>query len=99
MWLKTEQKGEKVRFQLELQRGAPSYNSGEIEGELVLSGDGGIFRDRNESGLCEIAFKFHSKRVDLKQSGDGAGCQFGHGVVAEGTLSLKSRKKPKFSAQ
>lgn len=63
MWLKTEQHGKNVRFQLELQRGAPSYNSGWIEGEFQLQGTEGVFSADADSGRCEIRFQFSQKNM------------------------------------
>jgi hypothetical protein len=96
MWLLTEQQGQTVHFQLETQRGAPSYNSGWIEGAFELHGDSGTFKS-TEYGACEITFKFINGSVQLQQSGEDYECGFGHNVFAEGTLRLKSRKRPKLS--
>ena len=96
-WLKTEQRGNKVRFQLELQRGAPSYNSGWIEGEFELSDKAGTFQNRRDGRLCEIAFQFFSDRVEISQTGSDSDCGFGYNVWADGVLMSKSRSIPKFS--
>lgn len=96
-WLKTEQRGNQVRFQLELQRGAPSYNSGWIEGEFELRDKLGTFQRKGDSGLCEIAFRFYSNRVEVSQSGSDSECGFGYNVWADGILKRKSKKIPKFS--
>jgi len=96
-WLKTRQSDRVVRFQLELTRGAPSYNSGWIEGEFNLSGDVGVFRRQTESGLCEIGFQFESKRVTLRQMGYVQGCSFGANVYAHGVLLRTASTQPVFS--
>lgn len=95
-WLKTHQTGSTVRFQLELSRGAPSYNTGWIEGEIDLVGTHGVFR-RNENGLCEISFDFARKSVLIQEDPERQECCFGHNVHADGTLRRKSTKPPKFS--
>lgn len=97
IWLKTVQQAQRVRFQLELQRGAPSYNSGWIEGEFDFQGNLGVFSAKTEDGLCKIAFKFSPTRVEIEQLSDEVACGFGHGVFAQGGLRRESRKKPKFS--
>lgn len=96
MWLKTHQMGNKVRFQLEISRGAPSYNSGWIEGKFLLKGNSGIFQSVEYSD-CAIKFKFSESKVQLSEVNQDQDCGFGHHVYAEGTLKIKSRKKPKFS--
>jgi hypothetical protein len=96
MWLKTLETDRKVRFQLEMTRGAPSYNSGWIEGEFNLNGTSGVFRS-SEHGDCEIAFKFMRSSVRIEEAEDKQQCGFGYNVYAVGTLARKSRSTPKFS--
>jgi hypothetical protein len=97
LWLKTKQRGNHIRFQLELQRGAPSYNSGWIEGEFELRDKSGSFQRNTDSGVCEIAFRFYPSRVEIRKSGDEFGCKFGYNAVADGVLLRKSRNSPQFS--
>lgn len=97
-WLMTVQSDKRVYFQLEIARGAPSYNSGWIEGEFELQDNAGVFRAHTDGGLCEIAFRFTPQYVKLNQSGDEGGCEFGHNVFAEGTLKRKSREMPRLSS-
>lgn len=94
-WLKALHEGNSVRFQLELSRGAPSYNSGWLEGEFELKGNTGTFR--SEDGACEILFTFRPAAVRLSYVEDRNACGFGHNVWADGTLRRTSRKPPKFS--
>lgn len=96
-WLKTEQRGNKVRFQLELQRGAPSFNSGWIEGEFELREKSGTFQKNIYGGLCELTFRFFSNRVEINQSGSDSDCGFGYNVWADGVLKRKGRNVPNFS--
>lgn len=96
LWLDTEQNKNVVKFQLEVSRGAPSYNTGWIQGEVELKNNAGRFTKKTDSGLCEISFHFDAKRVELKQEGDYSGCGFGHNVFAIGTLKRTSHKQPKF---
>lgn len=98
LWLMTEQTGDAVRFQLEISRGSPSYNSGWIEGEVVLRQNAGHFRRVTDSGVCEISFRFQSKSVELRQTGDHLGCGFGHNVFASGVLRRTGHSKPRFCA-
>ena len=94
-YLQTIQSSERVQFQLELQRGAPSYNSGFMEGEFTLRGKKGVFQTK-EYGNCEIKFVFKKSQVVLDQ-GSPTGCGFGYGVIADGTYYLQSNDKPAFS--
>ena len=97
-FLSTIQTGRKVKFQLELQRGAPSYNSGFIEGEFELKGNKGVFFSAVDNHACEITLIFSPKHVVLSQSSDKDDCGFGYGVYADGKLNLDSRERSKMSA-
>jgi hypothetical protein len=87
---------EGTRFQLQLSRGAPSYNMGFLEGRLTVK-DGRATFAHVEAGMpCEIAFTFTRGSAVLERIGDDSGCLFGFQVHADGTYRRISRKKPKF---
>ena len=96
-YLRTIQVKDKLQFQLEVQRGAPSYNSGFIEGEFALQGAQGVFRPEALPD-CEIAFDFRKSMVVLSTAAGKNECGFGYGVSADGSYYLRNRKRPKFSA-
>ncbi len=85
-----------IKFQLECQRGSPSYNSGFIEGTAKLEGHKAIFKS-TENGLCEISFDFKDKQVVITQNEEDHGCQFGFNVSATGAYLRRDRSVPKFS--
>ena len=93
-WLKTIQSGTTIRFQLELSRGAPSYNMGWVEGEFALSGSEGTFHS-DAFGTCELHFSFKNKQVVVEEVADQ--CGYGYGVTAAGTYQLDSASRPVFS--
>jgi hypothetical protein len=95
IWLKTLQEGKGVRFQLEIARGSPSYNSGWIQGTFDLEGSAGTFRGRDAG--CEISFQFVGSSVRITPVEGKEDCGFGYNVRPEGTLLRKNRKKPRFS--
>ena len=86
--LHTERSGNRVRFELELNRGAPSYNSGIASGELVLNGHLGIYQPVDYP-KCALVFVFLEDAVEIGQVGSGADCGFGYGVVAGQVLLRK----------
>ncbi len=88
-YLKTIQTENKVQFQLEIMRGAPSYNHGLIDGEFNLDGNVGIFQT-NEYGSCEIFFDFQKTKAVLTQPPEKTDCGFGYGVYPDGTYILNS---------
>lgn len=96
--LRTMQTTSAVRFQLELQRGAPTFNSGFIEGEFALVGTQGIFRGEKEYDECEIIFNFEKSKVVLETDAVKNRCGFGNGVIAQGNFFRRSKAKPTFSA-
>jgi len=89
--------GTELRFQMECWRGAPSYNSGFVEGELTLSNREGTFRSDSSTGRCELRFVFSDDSVELRYVNESADCGFGHGVFANGVYARTSRDDPKFS--
>lgn len=91
-----EEAGE-TRFQLELWRGAPSYNMGWLEGKLSVKDAKASFVKREADWICQIDFVFDGTKATLRQvEGTGAGCGFGHAVSADGVFIRKSRKRPEF---
>ncbi|MET0553369.1 MAG: hypothetical protein ABW221_10050 [Vicinamibacteria bacterium] len=83
-----------ARFQLQLSRGAPSYNMGFVEGTLEI--DAGRATYESPDGECTITFTFARDTVEVDQArGDDFECGFGRGVYANGTYRRTNRKKPK----
>lgn len=85
----------KLQFDLECNRGAPSYNSGETSGTIAVRDATALFRTTEFGGVCEIRFEFQKNGVVISQSGSDADCGFGFGVRCDGKYRLKSRKRPK----
>lgn len=84
-------------FQLELWRGAPSYNMGWLEGKLSVKGALASFVKREANSTCQIDFAFDGAKATLSQlQGPSVDCGFGHAVSADGTFIRKSRKRPVF---
>lgn len=87
----------KLQFDLECNRGAPSYNSGEASGTIAVKNATAIFRTTEFGGECKIRFEFQKNGVVITQTGSDADCGFGFGVRCDGKYRLKSRKRPKLS--
>jgi len=86
-----------TRFQLQLWRGAPTYNTGWLEGELSVKDAKATVVSREGGGTCRIEFVFSASSAILRQvEGSDADCGFGHAVYADGTYIHKSRRKPVF---
>lgn len=86
-----------TRFQLQLWRGAPTYNMGWLEGQLKVKDAKASFVSREGGWTCRIDFVFSGTSATLRQvEGSDAECGFGHAVYADGTYVRKSRQKPVF---
>jgi hypothetical protein len=98
-------------FQLELWRGAPSYNMGSLEGHVNIMEGRGVFETQVDPWVCRIDFEFSGDQLVLKQTGkrlDGppqdtfspadsdVACGFGHAVFADGIYRRTSWKRPVF---
>ncbi len=84
----------KLLFNLECNRGAPSYNSGETSGTIPVKHATAIFETTEFGGECKIRFEFQKNEVVISQTGTDADCGFGFGVHCDGKYRLKSRKRP-----
>ena len=87
-------------FHLDVNRGAPSYNSGETYGRIRLYGDSGTYHFSDTSGLyhCGLIFLFATSKVVIKyMQGDDSTlemeCGYGFNVYAGGNYFLRARKK------
>ena len=89
----------RLKFELECNRGAPSYNSGEASGILEVKNAAAVYRTTEFGGACELRFEFQKKGVTVSQKGSDADCGFGFGVRCDGSYRLKSRTPPKLSEE
>jgi len=85
-----------IEFDLECNRGAPSYNMGLAHGTIDVHDGIAVYRVTEYNGPCEIRFDFRARVVNIKQDGDDFACGFGHGVDCSGAYRLISHKPPKF---
>lgn len=73
-----------VLFNLELSRGAPSYNSGTMVQDLIIDKNGKAnLILNNDNYNCHLSFIFTSTNVSIKDL-DSNECGFGYGVSATG---------------
>jgi hypothetical protein len=85
----------KSSFGLECNRGAPSYNSGVLEGGITIKNGKAVYRTTEFAGVCEIKFTFTKNSVSLAQKGSDSDCGFGHGVYCDGTYILQKQLRKK----
>lgn len=92
---------QQLKFQLDLNRGAPSFNSGFASGTIRLEGNKAAWTTteyqvmEGEGEGCTISFVFEGDQVILTQEGSPFECGFGHAVFAHGAYD-KQNDQPIF---
>ena len=89
----------RIEFELNCNRGAPSYNMGIARATVDIKNGVAVYRTTEFTGPCELKLAFKGTRVVVSQTGSDSDCGFGHGVYCDGVYRLKSRKAPKFEAR
>ncbi len=86
----------KIVMTFEVNKGAPSYNSGSFVDTLDYKENKAIFRDNKFDLTCKVIFDFRRKGINVIQETEDNnwGCGFGHGVVADGFYKKISSKTP-----
>ncbi|MFI2744257.1 hypothetical protein ACG2LH_16095, partial [Zhouia sp. PK063] len=77
---------EKIAVTFDVNKGAPSYNSGSFVDTLTYKNNTAVYGDCEFDASCKITFNFDTKGVKVKESTDdfNNGCGFGHAVIADG---------------
>lgn len=85
---------EEIAMTFEVNKGAPSYNSGSFVDTLIYKENKAIYRDIESDSTCKITFNFDKKGITvIEETADyNWGCGFGHGVVANGFYKKISTK-------
>ena len=87
-----------ILFYINLNRGAPSYNSGSLYGRVKINKGKGTFYakfDFIDNG-CKWTFQFAKDYLTIMTVDGKYGCGFGHAVYADGDFKRVSRKTPDF---
>ena len=86
---------ERIVMTFEVNKGAPSYNSGSFVDTLIYKQNKAIFTDVESDSTCKITFNFDNKGITVEETADyNLGCGFGHAVVADGFYKKISNKMP-----
>ena len=87
---------DKIVMTFEINKGAPSYNSGSFVDTLIYKNNKAIYRDLTMDSTCKITFNFDKMGVTVKEvtADYNWGCGFGHAVVADGYFKRISSKVP-----
>jgi hypothetical protein len=86
----------KIVMTFDVNKGAPTYNSGTFVDTLDYIDNKSIFKTPLIDPSCEISFTFSNKGVTVKEitKNINCGCGFGQGVVADGYYSKTSTEEP-----
>lgn len=87
-----------VLFFIDVNRGAPSYNMGNLYGRLKVKSGVGVFTKNiaGEKKSCVLEFKFQSNNLNILTLADNDNCGFGYAVFADGTYKRSSKKIPQY---
>ena len=91
-----QQSPNRIDFELDCNRGAPSYASGLARATIDVLDGIAVYRTTEFNGPCEIKLIFKGSTVVVSQTEVGFTCGFGNGVDCGGTYRLKNRKIPRF---
>lgn len=90
--------GDVVQFYMFINRGAPSFNMGTIDGTFKVSGGKGVYREKFDFAekYCRLDFTFDGGRVAVVQDEDECECGFGGGVYANHEFIRYSDEVPQY---
>jgi len=83
-------------FFLSLCRGAPSYNTGELNGKMTIKGNAVIYDYSDEYSNCKLKFEFSPDSVKITTDEKRNECGFGFGVDADNTYKLTNKAIPEY---
>ena len=78
-------------FYLEVNRGAPSFNSGTLYGRVEANSE-----NQYDHGDCILHFSFSSEGVAIRSEEGHSSCGFGHGVRADGRYKRIKEELPQY---
>jgi hypothetical protein len=83
-----------IGFELLCHRGAPSYNLGHAEGNVLIGNHTAVWSSSSPFGECHLIFEFAETSVEVKQIGQSLDCGFGGFVYADGIYQLINDATP-----
>ena len=85
-------------FFLDVCRGAPSYNTGQLFGNLSIQGNIGTYDSKkySEDINCLLKFEFNSDIIKVSLDKEHNDCGFGHAVNAENSYTRLEDTIPEF---
>jgi hypothetical protein len=83
-----------ILFYIELNQGAPSYNSGTLYGRVAIRNGQGIFytESQDSDDGCKWNFYFAANDLNISTIDDQYACGFGHAVFVDGIYKKQATK-------
>lgn len=85
-----------VLFYLDLNRGAPSYNMGNLYGRIKILNSSGIFYLTGNGADCKFNLSFSKDFANIKTLEEKSNCFFGYAVYADGNFKRRSKQIPQY---
>lgn len=85
-------------FFLDLCRGAPSYNTGRLSGEMTIRDHIGTYDSKKDGAdyNCELKFEFSADALKITTNEESGDCGFGYAVYADNNYNLIDRSVPEY---
>jgi hypothetical protein len=85
-------------FFLDVCRGAPSYNLGQLFGQMTIKNNIGTYTSKNDGDdfNCILKFKFSSQQIEVITENGHDDCGFGGNVYADHIYTLHDNSIPKY---
>jgi hypothetical protein len=87
-----------ILFYFDGNRGAPSYNMGQLYGRLKIINGKGLYISSVQDSLkpCQFSCEFKSNQVLIKTLNDKDNCGFGYSVYIDGVYKRYTRNVPTY---
>jgi hypothetical protein len=85
-------------FFVDICRGAPSYNLGQLFGKMIIKNNVGTYYSKNDDYNinCLLKFEFNSDQLKVTTGKGCDKCDFGHAVYADNNYKLIDKSIPKY---
>jgi uncharacterized protein (TIGR02145 family) len=85
-------------FFLDVCRGAPSYNLGQMFGQMTIKDNIGTYDSKldDDDINCLLKFEFNSEQLKVTAGEGHDDCGFGHAVYADNTYKRVDKSSPKY---
>lgn len=84
-------------FYLDVCKGEPSYNLGQLFGQMIIKDNIGVFTsDKDDDLKCILKFEFRPGKLIVTTDETCDECGFGHAVYADNVYKQTDKRLPKY---